>query len=47
MLKFNFPEKGPELVSPSHFVYDFSRKIIIDKFAIIDRGSIKEIIFTV
>ena len=27
MLNFNFSEKGLQLVSLSHFVYDFSRKI--------------------
>ena len=27
MLNFNFSEKGLGLVSPPHFVYDFSRKM--------------------
>ena len=27
MINFNFSEKGLGLVSPSHFVYDFSRKM--------------------
>ena len=29
MLNFNFSEKGLGLVSPSNFVYDFSRKIFL------------------
>ena len=29
MLNFNFSEKGLELVSPSYFVYDFSRKMFL------------------
>ena len=29
MLSFNFSEKGLGLVSPSHFVYDFSRKMFL------------------
>ena len=29
MLNFNFSEKGLELVSPSNFVYDFSRKMFL------------------
>ena len=29
MLIFNFSEKGPGLVSPPYFVYDFSRKMIL------------------
>ena len=28
MLNFKFPEKGLELVSPPHIVYDFSRKML-------------------
>ena len=30
MLNFSFPEKGLGLVSPPHFVYDFSRKIFLE-----------------
>ena len=30
MLNFNFSEKGPGIVSPPHFVYDFSRKIFLE-----------------
>ena len=26
MLNFNYSEKGPGLVSPPHFVYDFQEK---------------------
>ena len=29
MLNFNFSEKGLELVSPSHFAYDFSGKMFL------------------
>ena len=29
MLNFNFSEKGLGLVSPSHFMYDFSRKMFL------------------
>ena len=29
MLDFNFPEKGLGLVSPTDFVYDFSRKMFL------------------
>ena len=35
MLNFNFPEKDLGLVSPSHFVYDFSRKIFLMLHSII------------
>ena len=29
MLNLNFPEKGLGLVSPPHFVYNFSRKMFL------------------
>ena len=29
MLNFDFSEKGLGLVSPPHFVYDFSRKMFL------------------
>ena len=29
MLNFDFLEKGLEIVSPPHFVYDFSRNIFL------------------
>ena len=29
MLNFNFPEKDLRLVSPPHFVYDFSRMFLM------------------
>ena len=29
MLDYNFSEKGLGLVSPAHFVYDFSRKLFL------------------
>ena len=34
MLNFDFSEKGLGLVSPPHFVYDFSRKMILTLHAI-------------
>ena len=34
MLNFNFPEKGLWLVSPPHFVYDFSRKMLLMLYSI-------------
>ena len=34
ILNFNFPEKGLRLVSPPHFVYDFSRKMFIMLYSI-------------
>ena len=37
MLNFNFSEKGLGLVSPSHFAYDFSRKMFLMLHAINDQ----------
>ena len=34
MLTLNFSEKGLGIVSPPHFVYDFSRKIILMLYSI-------------
>ena len=34
MFNFNFPEKGLEVVSPPHFVYDFSRKMFLKLYSI-------------
>ena len=34
MLSFNFPEKGLGLVSPPHFVDDFSRKMFLVLYSI-------------
>ena len=34
MLNFNFPEKDLGLVSPPHFVYDFSRKMFFMLYSI-------------
>ena len=34
MLNFNFPEKGLGLVSPPHFVYDFSRKMFLKLYSL-------------
>ena len=29
MLNFDFLEKGPGIVPPQHFMYDFSRKMLL------------------
>ena len=34
MLNFNFPEKGMELVSPPHFVCDFSGKMSLILYSV-------------
>ena len=34
MLNFDFPEKGLLLVSPTHIVYEFSRKIFLMLYSI-------------
>ena len=34
MLNFNFSEKGLELVCPKHFVYGFSRKMLLMLYSI-------------
>ena len=34
MLNFDILEKGPEIISPPHFVYDFSRKIFLMLYSI-------------
>ena len=34
MLNFNFSEKGLGLVSPPHFVHDFSRKMLLMLYSI-------------
>ena len=39
MLSFNFPEKGLGLVSPPHFVDDFSRKMFLVLYSITDQIS--------
>ena len=33
MLNFDFLEKGLGIVSPSHFVYDFSRKMFLELYS--------------
>ena len=37
MPNFGFSEKGLEIVSPPHFVYDFSRKIFLMLYSITDQ----------
>ena len=34
MLDFDFLDKGPEIVSPAHFVYDFSTKMFLMLYSI-------------
>ena len=34
MLNFNFPEKGLGLVSPPHFMYDFTRIMFLMLYSI-------------
>ena len=34
MVNFNFPEKDLGLVSPPHFMYDFSRKIFLMLYSV-------------
>ena len=34
MFNFNFQEKGLDLVSPPHFLYDFSRKMFLMLYSI-------------
>ena len=40
MLSFNFSEKGLGLVSPQHFVYDFSRKMFLMLHLATDQNSL-------
>ena len=34
MLKFDFSEKGPEILYSPHFVYDFTRKMLLVLYSI-------------
>ena len=34
MLNFDFLEKGLGLASPTHFVYDFSRKMFLMEYSV-------------
>ena len=45
MLNFNFPEKGLGLVSPPHFVDDFSRKIFSCYIPLTDRISLSDYLY--
>ena len=42
MLNFHIPEKDPGLVSPPHFVYDFSRKMFLMLHSITDRDLLSD-----
>ena len=44
MHNFNFPEKGLGLVSPPHFVYDFSRKCFLCYILSTDQISLSDCI---
>ena len=37
---FDFSEKGVGIVSPPHFVYDFSRKIFLSLILLTDQTSL-------
>ena len=34
MLNFDFLDKGVEIVSPAHFVYDFSTKMLVMLYSV-------------
>ena len=42
MLNFSFPEKGLGLVSPPHFVYDFSRVMFLSYILLTDQISLSD-----
>ena len=42
MLNFDFLEKGLRIVSPSHFVYDFLKKMFLKLYSIIDQVSLPD-----
>ena len=45
MLNFNFPEKGLGLVSPPHFVNDFSRKSFSCYIPLTDQISLSDYLY--
>ena len=45
MVNFNFPEKDLGLVSPPHFMYDFSRKIFLMLYSITDQISLSDCLY--
>ena len=45
MLNFNFSEKRLELVSSSHFVFDFSRKILLMYILLTDQISLSDCLY--
>ena len=45
MLNFNFSEKGLGLVSPPHFVYDFSRKMFPCYVLLTDQISLSDCLY--
>ena len=46
MLNFYFLEKGPEIVSPPHFVYDFSRKCFSSYILLSDQVSLSDCLYS-
>ena len=45
VLNLNFPEKGMRLVSPPHFMYDFSRKMFLMLLLLADRVSLSDCLY--
>ena len=45
MLNFNFPEKDLELISPTYFVDDFSRKTFSCYILLTDKTSLSDCLY--
>ena len=45
MLNFDFPEKGLGLVSPTRFLYDFSRKMFFSYILLTDQVSLSDCLY--
>ena len=45
MLNCNFSEKGLGLISPPHFVYDFSRKMFLCYILLTDQISLSDCLY--
>ena len=45
MLNFSISEKGLGLVSPPHFVYDFSRKMFLMLILLSDQISLSDLLY--
>ena len=44
MLNFDFLDKGLKIVSPAHFVYDFSTKMFLMLYSLSEQISLPEIL---